>query len=75
VNEAACSGILVQKLLLGWNCWNTRKCVNLLKMFSLQLQVMKIDFTACGFFSLSLSLFASVDSVITSYIVFMVQLQ
>jgi hypothetical protein len=71
--EAACSGILVQKLLLGGNCRN--ECVILLKMFSLQLRVMKIEYTACGFFSLNLSLFASVVSVIASYIVVMVQIK
>jgi hypothetical protein len=72
-NESRSSGILVQKLLLGGNSRN--ECVNVLKMFSDQLQVMKIDYTACGFFSLNLSLFASVFSVIASYIVIMVQLK
>jgi hypothetical protein len=72
-NEARSSGILVQKLLLGGNSRN--ECVNVLKMFSLQLQVMKVKYTACGFFTLNLSLFASVVSVIASYIVIMVQIK
>jgi hypothetical protein len=72
-NEARSSVILVQKLLLGGNCRN--ECVILLKMFSLQLQVMEIQYTSCGFFSLNLSLFASVVSVIASYIVIMVQIK
>jgi hypothetical protein len=72
-NEAFSSGILVQKLLLEGNCRNG--CVKELKMFSLQLQVMKIEYTACGFFSLNLNLFASFVSVIVSYIVIMVQIK
>jgi hypothetical protein len=71
-NEARSSSILVQKFLLEGNC--RKDCVNPLKMFSLQLQVMTIEYTACGFFSLNLSLFASVVSVITSYIIIMVQM-
>jgi hypothetical protein len=47
-NEARSSSILVQKLLLEGNCRN--ECVNVLKMFSLQLQVMGNEYTACGFF-------------------------
>jgi hypothetical protein len=69
--EASSSSILVQKLLLEGNCRN--ESVEELKLFSLQLQVMTIEYTACGFFSLNLSLFASVVSVIVSYIVIMVQ--
>jgi hypothetical protein len=72
-NEAWSSGILVQKLLVGGNCRN--ECVKVLKMFSIQLQVMKIEYTACGFFSLNLRLFTSVVSVIASYIVIMVQIK
>jgi hypothetical protein len=72
-NEGRSSGILVQKLLLGGKCRN--ECVNVLKMFSFQLQVMKVEYTACGFFTLNLSLFASVVSVIISYIVIMVQIK
>jgi hypothetical protein len=72
-NEAFSSGILVQKLLVEGNCRN--ECVNSLKMFSFQLQVMKIEYTACGFFSVNLSLFVSVVSVIVSYIVIMVQIK
>jgi len=71
-NEARSSRILVQKLLLEGNCMN--ECTEDLKMFSLQLQVMKNRYTACGFFSLNLSLFASVVSVIASYIIIMVQI-
>jgi hypothetical protein len=72
-NEARTSRILVQKLLLGGNCRN--ECVKELKNFSLQLQVMEIEYTACGFFSLNLSLFAGVVSVIASYITIMVQIK
>jgi hypothetical protein len=69
--ETRSSRILVQKLLLEANCSN--ECVKELKMFSLQLQVMTIEYTACGWFSLNLSLFAGVISMIASYIIIMVQ--
>jgi hypothetical protein len=72
-NEARSSRILVQKLLLERNCRN--ECVKVLKIFSLQLQAMTNEYTACGFFSLNLSLFTSVVSVIASYIVIMVQIK
>jgi len=72
-NEARSSRILVQKLLLEGNCRN--ECVKELKMFSLQLQAMTNQYTACGFFSLNLSLFTSVFSVILSYIVILVQIK
>jgi hypothetical protein len=72
-NEARLSRILVQKLLLGGNC--RVEYVEELKMFSLQLQEMKIEYTAGGFFSLNLSLFASVVGVIASYTLFMVQMK
>jgi hypothetical protein len=72
-NEARSSRILVQKLLLEGNCRND--CVKFLKMFSLQLQVMKMEYTACGFFSLNLSFFASVVTVVASYIIIMLQIK
>jgi hypothetical protein len=72
-NEARSSRILVQKLLLEGNC--TNECVEELKMFSLQLQVMKNEYTACGFFSLNLRLFTTVVSLIVSYIVIFVQIK
>jgi len=72
-NEARSSRIVVQKLLLEGNCRN--ECVKQLKMFSLQLQEMSIQYTACGFFSLNLRLFASVVSVFVSYIIIMVQIK
>jgi hypothetical protein len=72
-NKARSSSILVQKLLLEENCRS--ECVNQLKMFSLQLQIMKTQYTACGFFSLNLRLFSSVVSVIASYIIIMVQIK
>jgi hypothetical protein len=53
-NEGISSRILVQKLLLEGHCRN--ECVKQLKMFSVQLQVMKIEYTACGFFSLNLKI-------------------
>jgi hypothetical protein len=62
----------VQKLLLLGNCRN--ECVKELKMFSVQLQEMTIEYTACGFFLLNLSLFTGVVSVIASYIIVMVQI-
>ena len=70
-NEARSSRIVVQKLLLEGNCRN--ECVKELKMFSLQLQEMTNEYTACGFFSLNLKLFASVVSAIVSYVIIMVQ--
>jgi len=70
-NEARNSRILVEKLLLEGNCRN--ECVKQLKMFSLQLQVMNNEYTACGFFSLNLRLFASVVSAIFSYVIILVQ--
>ena len=72
-NEARSSRILVQKLLLEGNCRN--ECVKQLKLFSLQLQVMGNKYTAFGFFALNLRLFASVVSVIVSYIIIMVQIK
>ena len=72
-NESRSSSILVQKLLLEGNCRS--ECVNQLKMFSLQLQIMKTQYTACGFFSLNLRLFTSVVSVIASYIIIMIQIR
>jgi hypothetical protein len=44
-------------------------------MFSLQMQVMTNKYTACGFCSLNFSLFASVVTVIVSYIIIMVQIK
>jgi hypothetical protein len=55
------------------NCIN--ECVKELNMFSLQLQVMGNEFTVCGFFSLNLNIFASVVSVIVSYVIIMVQIK
>jgi len=72
-NKAKSSRILVQKLLLERNCSN--ECVEELKLFSLQLQAMTSEYTACGFFSLNLRLFTSVVSVIVSYIVILVQIK
>ena len=72
-NEARSSRILVQKLLLDGNCRN--KCVEELKMFSIQQKVMKNKYTRCGLFTLNLTLFASVASMITSYIVILVQIK
>ena len=72
-NEARSSRILVQKLLLEGNCRN--ECVKELKMFSLQLHVMTSEYNICGFFSLNLKLFASVVSVIVSYVIIMVQIK
>jgi hypothetical protein len=72
-NEARSSSILVQKLLLEGNCG--KESIEELKLFSLQLQVMTNKYTASGFFSLNLSFFASVVSVIVSYIVIMVQMK
>jgi hypothetical protein len=72
-NEAKFSRILLQKLLLEGNCRN--ECVKELKMFSLQLQIMKFEYTACGFFSLNLRLFTTFVGVILSYIIIMVQIK
>ena len=72
-NETRSSSILVQKLLLVGNCKN--EMIEELKLFSLQLQVMTNEYTACGFFSLNLSLYTSVVSVIASYIIIMVQIK
>jgi hypothetical protein len=72
-NEAKSSRIVVEKLLLEAN--SRKECVKELKMFSLQLQAMKIEYTACGFFSLNLSLFTSVVSLIASYVVILFQIK
>ena len=71
--EARSSRTVVQKLLLEGNCRN--ECVKKLKIFSLQLQVMKYEEKACGRFSLNCSLFVSVVSVIVSCIIVMVQIK
>jgi hypothetical protein len=72
-NEARSSRILVEKLLLEGSCRN--ECVNELRMFSFQLQVMTNQYSACGFFPLNLRLFTSVVSVIATYIVILVQIK
>jgi hypothetical protein len=72
-NEARSSRIVVEKLLLGRNCRN--EIIEELKMFSLQLQAMTNQYTACGFFSLNLKFFTCVVSAIASYIVIMVQIK
>jgi hypothetical protein len=72
-NEARYSSILVQKLLLFGNC--RKECVEELKMFSLQMQVMTNEYTACGFFSLNLRLFTTVVSLILSYFIIMIQIK
>ena len=72
-NEARTSSILVQKMLLLGNC--RFECVEEPKMFSLQLQIMTNQYTACGFFSLDLRLFTTVVSLIVSYIVIMIQIK
>jgi hypothetical protein len=72
-NEVRSTRILVQKLLLEGNCRN--ECVKELKMFSIQLQVMKNGYTACGFFTLNLNLFTTVVSVIISYTIIMIQIK
>jgi hypothetical protein len=71
--EASSIRILVHKLLLEGNC--SIECVEELKMFSLQLQVMTIEYTACGFFSINLKLFTTVVSVIASYFIILVQIK
>jgi hypothetical protein len=50
-NEAMSSRNLMQKLLLEGNFSN--EYVQFIKMFSLQQQLMTIEYTACGFFSLN----------------------
>jgi hypothetical protein len=72
-NEASSSRILVQKLLLEGKCRN--ECVKEFKMFSLQLQAMTNEYTACGFFSLNLRLFTTVVSLIVSYIIIVIQIK
>jgi len=72
-NEAMSSRILVEKLLLEGNCRNEN--IEELGMFFPQPQAMKNMYTACGFFSLNLSVFTSVVSVIASYIVILVQIK
>jgi hypothetical protein len=72
-NEARSSRVVVENLLLEGNGGN--ECIEELKMFSLQLQAMKTEYTACGFFSLNLNLFTSVVSVIASYVVALVQIK
>jgi hypothetical protein len=69
--EVKSTRILVEKLLLKGNC--RKECAEELRMFSLQLQAMENEYTACGFFSLNLRLFTSVVSVIATYIVILFQ--
>ena len=72
-NEARSSSILVHKLLLEGNC--RKECVKELKMSSFQLQIVKNEYNACGFFSPNLRLFVSVVSVNASYFIIMVQIK
>jgi hypothetical protein len=69
--ESKSSCILVQKLLLEGNFRS--ECVEELKNLFLQLQVMIIEYNACGFFALNLSYFASTVGVIASYVIILVQ--
>jgi len=71
--EARPSRILVRNLLIEGNCRN--ESVEMLKMFPLQLQAMINQYTACGFFAPNLRIFASVVSVIASYIIIVVQIK
>jgi hypothetical protein len=64
---------LMHNLLLEGKCRN--ESIEDLKMFYLQMQLMTNEYTACGFFSLNLSLFASVVSGIVSYIIIMAQIK
>jgi hypothetical protein len=71
--KASSIRILVQKLLLEGNC--SIECEEEFKMFSLQLQVMTIEYTACGFFSINLKFFTTVVGVIASYFIILVQIK
>ena len=44
-------------------------------MYSLQLQIMKNEYTTCGVFALNLRIFANVVSVIVSDIIIMEQIK
>jgi hypothetical protein len=65
--------ILVEKLMLrsGLGC----ETVNELRFLSLQLNNMKVSFTAGGFFTLDLPFVHSFVAVICTYLVILVQFQ
>jgi len=63
----------VWKILIEGNCRN--ESIEVLKMFSLQLQIMKNEYTTCGVFALNLRIFANVVSVIVSDIIIMEQIK
>jgi hypothetical protein len=72
-NEGDTSKILVQKLLLEKN--NGDKDVKELILLSAQLKVMKIKYTAYGFFALNFPHLCSAIGLIVSYVIIIVQLQ
>nr|CAD7573886.1 unnamed protein product [Timema californicum] len=46
-----------------------------LKLFSLQLLHSKIQFTACGFFTLDYTLLHSIVAALTTYLIILIQFQ
>ncbi|KAJ9588173.1 hypothetical protein L9F63_018437, partial [Diploptera punctata] len=69
-NEANRTGILIQKLLLGSNGDSKT-----LRNFSQQLLHYKLNFTACGFFTLDATLLYSLAGAVTTYLVILLQFQ
>jgi hypothetical protein len=72
-SEVSGSGTLVQKIILETNL--KHECMKEWKMFSVQLEVMKVEYTACGCFSLNLRLLCSLIGAIVSYIIIMIQVK
>ncbi|XP_043500806.1 gustatory receptor for sugar taste 43a-like [Polistes fuscatus] len=72
VIQAKRTAILVSQLL---SSNPNAECRKHLEIFSLQLLHRPLDFTACGLFSLDRSLFTSIASAVTTYLVILIQFQ
>ncbi|XP_069694847.1 gustatory receptor for sugar taste 43a-like [Periplaneta americana] len=72
IQEANMTPVLVEKLLLYRNL--RLDTVNELKEFSNQLSNMRVDFSACGFFSLNLSFLYAITGVICTHLIILAQL-
>ena len=73
VSEFDNSKILIQKMILHNEFGPVAN--KDLKRLSSQLNSMKIEYSACGFFSLNLSFLGSVISVVVSYVLLVIQLK
>ncbi|KDR22074.1 hypothetical protein L798_02568 [Zootermopsis nevadensis] len=72
-DEASRSSVLIQKLLLRRDI--NKRFISHLDRFYTQINSMTIKFTACGFFSLDMSLFCGIIGAICTYVFVITQLK